>query len=228
MEIAIAIFAYILFCVITFFIKYAYDISKIWGDGEPIKLSQPSLNDFQENAEERFHRIYNSTVQKYVEKIITPSALYFHLRKDIENYQYDASQRTFPGFFLQLFCVLLSATMLLRSEMLDSWILSILIVGAICVLSAFIIDLIYKRHSICHRLRAKHFPRDEAYYKRVANYNDFPISYENNLNNITIKMHYQYLLSIEHTVIQRYYLRKMISKIEFLVYVLFFFTIPEY
>lgn len=227
MEIFIAFLSYIMYCGVSFVLKYCYDKRNMWGDNNPITLYQPSLSDIQEDENDYTNKINRYNAQQYVKDVIIPSALYFRLKKDIEFYEEDKSRRSFPGFFIKLFFIGLSTMMLVRSQLIEVWLIALLIVVLICLFSSYIISLIYERSNICYNLRVKHFYKDEGYYKRIANHNNYKISYECNLNNIIIKKHYEYLLSIEQDVIKRYYIRELISKIEFWIYLLFFFCIPE-
>lgn len=200
MEILIAILAYLLHCFTAFALIYSHDEAKIWGDKEEPEQRMPRVSDLSE--EERLS-IY--AIDDYVKNTICPKYHYFILKKEIEKYQSDCGEGLKHGFFLQLFSILLSAQMLIRADVFDSWIMPILLSTAICSVSCGIIYWIYKNYWRCQSIRVKHF-----YWQSH------------------IGGHYEYLCSIKDTILFRYYIRKILYDTSFIIYALFFFSVPEY
>ena len=232
MEIFIAVLAYLLHCFTAFALIYSCDKAKIWGDGEEPKLRMPSLSDLEEKellvfdkndsdeeweykqrANEIIHRNNNQQRQEYIEKVISPAHHYFLLKSEIQWYQSDCDEGFFRGFFLQLFSLMLITQMLFKGEIIDSWLLALLFSFVICFVGCSAIGLVYKKYWRCQGLRIKDFD-----YKR----------YKDCSNNSLIHNHYEYLKSIKRTVYFRESVRKILFNASFIIYVLFFFTIPEY
>ena len=232
MEIIVAVLGYILHCFTAFALIFSCDKAKIWGDGEEINLVMPKLDDIEEEEMKTFdktdsddiwehkQRINRSIMlankkqrDKYIETVICPAHHYFLLSREIQWYQSDCDKGLSHGVFLQLFSIVLSAQMLIRAEVFDAWYVAILLVASICSASCYIIYLIYKHYWIAEGLRIKHFS---------------PYGYDKRDNNYTIAKHYEYLCSIKETVYFRASVRKILFNASLIIYVLFFFSVPEY
>ena len=234
MEITIAILSYLLHCFTAFALIYAKDEAKIYGElneYEIPKLKMPNLNDMQEeeliafcenDTEEEKNRkmIINERIeqknkekrQKYIDEVIKPATLYFSLLKEIKCYQSEC-RSGFYDFLIQLFSILLCSKMLIRIELIDSIILTtIVLVTLVFGLSTCIIYLIYKKYWRCRKIRMQHFN-----YKSFCNSSNIHI----------IISHYNYLCSIKETVYFRYSIRKILYGASTII-LLLFLPIPEY
>ena len=209
MEILFVVFAYLLHCFTAFALIYSCDEAKIWGDVEEKKLTMPNLDDFKIDETEWD---YKHKRDEYIEKTICPAHHYFLLRRELQWYQSDCDKGLGYGLFLQIFSLIFLSQMLINGEFIDSWIIAILISLPICSISCFIMYWIYHNYWRCQGIRIKHFNYEQ---------------YENCSNNYLIEKHYTYLNSIKETVYFRASVRKILFNASLIIYILFFFSIPE-
>lgn len=213
METLIAALAYLFHCFTAFALIYSCDKAKLWGELEEPVLNMPKLEEWESQQQINDNNVFfYEKRQEYIEKTICPAHHYFVLKKDIEWHQSDCDEGLFRSFFLQLFSLVFLTQMLIRAEVFESWIIAVLLSIAICSVSCLIIYWIYNNYRRCQGVRIKHF-----------NYNGF----ENSSNNYIIKKHYEYLDSIKETVYFRHSVRKILFNASLIIYILFFFRIPD-
>jgi hypothetical protein len=231
---------------------FCHEEAKLWGENKP-KLHQPNLDDLHEEDilvidktdtdEDRARKerindgIYYKNKQqrqKYVDNIISPAYHYFSVIKEIECYQ--SNNDSFMGefFILQPATILIMARALLELKILENFLLCIIIALIPSIVCDWIISLIYKRTP----LTIKHFEVNlenlKSYREHLYNINkenntlEYNISKESYVNYYIIVEHNKYLRSIKQTVILRSTIRKMLGGLTIIVYLFFFFTIPEY
>ena len=201
---------YLLSCFFYFIDIYSSDIAKIWGKGyneHDKPLTMPTLDDLEIDGDDYD---YKKKRDEYINDVICPAYSYFKLRNEIEYLQ--SSDACLYEITLYSFLLLGLVFNFLKLELVDSWIIGLIIGLVIFFISFSLIGFIYYRSGIFKKLRIKHF--DFEAYKDYSN-NDF------------IKAHYDYLLSIKKTVWFRSVLCEIMRKISFVIYILFFFTIPE-
>lgn len=180
---------------------YSADIADIANDD--IDPYIPSIAELEE--EERTH-IYK--VDDYIKNTICPRYHHQLLKREIEYYQDKHSQNYyFIIFVIHLFLYMIPTQIIVKTNLIEDYVISFLIsttIGAICYI---IVKLIYKKYWKCSSIRINN------YYEVYSSHDWYS--------------HYCYLLSIKQTVIFRYALRKIFESIAFGVYLLFFLRVPD-
>ena len=210
MEILISVLAYLLHCFTAFALIYSHDKAKIWENEDESKRFSPNAFNLNKSEIQHISELQSYEINDYIRNTICPKYHHFILLREITHYQTDCDEGFKTGFFLQLFSLLLSAQILIKIEIFDSWIIPILLSAAVCSISCGIIYWIYKNYWRCDGIRMKHFSGE---YIMKGGY---------------IGGQYEYLCAIKDTVIFRYCVRKILYNASFIIYFLFFFHIPEY
>ena len=211
MEILFIILIYIFHCFTAFSLIYSSDEAKIWGDGCEKNLTMPTIDDWEtKHPQEEFDYSWKYERKKYIEKTICSAHHYFLLRKEI---YYNQSVDNFTtGFILQLFSLTMLTQMIVKTEVIKTWILAAILSVLICFVGCSAVGLVYRKSKICKGIRIKHFNYEE--YKDCS-------------NDVFIQVHYEYLLSIKATVCFRANIDKILNKASFIIYLLFFFRVPN-
>lgn len=183
---------------------YSTDKAKIWGDLNNDDIPDLKMPGTAEVDTENMHEL-----QKHIETVITPAALYFSLYNDINRLQKNCDESFINALLVQLISLVSLARCLMSFEIINEWLISLIVSVGACSFGCFIIYKIY-HHS---PLRILHFRNTIR---------------ENTDSNDIIKIHYAYLRSIKETVWFRYSLRKVLFFISMIVYLLFFFLLPNY
>lgn len=191
-------------CFTAFAFIYSGDKAKIWGDLNTDDIPDLKMPKVSESDAENMHEL-----QKHIETVITPAALYFSLYNDINRLQKNCDDSFIYALFVQLISLTSLARCLMSFEIIKEWVISLIVSVVACSIGCFIIYKIY-HHS---PLRISHFRSTIR---------------ENTDSNDLIKIHYAYLHSIKETVWFRYSLRKVLFVISIIVYLLFFFSLPNY
>lgn len=209
---------------IAFVLMYCCDNAEIWKDGKEIKICKPSVNNLKS-----LDNVYY--VNKYVENVIQPSHHYFILRNTIKAYQgNEGCSNELAGIVLQVFSLLFimrNAVQVFPNKYLHKA-LYLIIIGvvclAVCCLGCYIIRKVYKKH---FALRSFCYSREDLKQRFVYDDTEHDISEEDAFNNYVIMCHYNYLLSIEDTVIFRKNIMKVITWASTIIYILFFMRTPD-
>lgn len=209
MEIIIALLSYVLHCFTAFSLIYSHDEAKIWGNENNEERNLPHVFDLDKEEISNISELPIYEINNYIKSKICPKYHYFLLIREVTKYQSDCDEGFKHGFFLQLFSLLLSAQMLVRAELFECWPISVLFVAAICTVSCSIIYWIYKKYWRCDGIRIKHF-------------SGIYISDGGHLGS-----QYEYLCSIKDTVIFRHCVRRILYNASMVIFLLFFFHIPE-
>ena len=199
---SIAILAYLLHCYTAFILIYSHDKSTICEDKESPEQNHPHHFNLTEDEIQHLSESSAYKNKDYIENVLLPRYRYFILSKEIRHYQADCNNGFKNGFFLQLFSLLLSVKMLYKAELFNTWIISLLISSIICSVSCGIIYWIYKNTWLCRDLCIDNMPHNGDSY--------------------------EYLSSIKDTIIFRHSVRKILYKSSLIIFLLFFFRIPEY
>ena len=233
MEISIAIVSFLFHCFTAFALIYACDKENIWGDigDKKTEIQMPKIRDIEDEIEDKKDSyLFKDFLQDFVDKKICPATKYFTLLNEIKNYQYDkgGTPEIIPSSILQIFTIGLSSIMLVKAEVIESLILSVICVTIVCSVFSFIIYWVYKHYWRCRKLRAKHFTYDEYFYKDLFESTaEIDKSRKRALINYFISDHYEYLYTIKDNVIFRYFTKKVLFSLSWIIYFLFFFTIPD-
>lgn len=201
------ILVYLLNCFFYFISIYSGNRAKIWGDGSEKTLTMPTLDNLEIDESDWE---YKSKRDKYISEVICPAYHYFKLRAEILCMQ--SSDGCTTNGVIYLFLLLGLAHRLFVAEIIDSFVIAFIVSFVICFISFSIIGFIYYRGRICKNIRIKHFNYEK---------------YENYSNDEFIQIHYEYLLSIKETVQFRAAISQIIHKVAFVIYIIFFFSVPE-
>ena len=231
MEIFYIVVLFLLFCFTSFAFTYSCDEAKIWGElRERPPIWMPRFKDIEEEIDEKRHKEYNwsliDTIQKYVDESILPAAKYFSLLNEIERYQKISD----GSIFLQLlwlpgaFSVYISI-ILVNTEIIESLILSCIIVMIVCIFTSILISVVYEK---INKLRIKSFcsyEYDENFPKRLKQETDNVRKAQ--INTSFIYTHYEYLNRIKNTVIFRSNLRKALNILIIILFLAAGCMVPE-
>lgn len=217
MDILYLIFWILVHFFTAFLFLYSFDSAKLWKSNKEIRLKEPSLYDLD------FANLLK--VHSYVENIIKPSHHYFVLRNTIEAQSKDDS-----GFgtliILQASSFLFIFKYMREVFPLLNYFASSVISVIICVVGYLIVSMVYQK---CN-FSIKKFNCDEQDLKKEFVYDEskYPlINEETAFNNFVINKHYQYLLSIESTLWHRATIKKILSALATIIYILFFMQYPD-
>ena len=235
MKIFTIVIIFVIHCTISFLLCFAFDKAKLWKNKKEPTLRKPSLNDLQisESSKQRYSDLSIFEYKEYINEIISPSHCYFNLLNEIKYYQNAENEAgsAVSTFFLQLCTVLLMTLELYKFHFTTSFLCFLIALG-VCLISFVIIKFIYSK-TLC----IEHFyydtgelieeAKEKFEYSQENKTLKFEISEEIYTNNYIIDVHNKYLNFIKETVFFRYHLRKILNKLGFLLYFLFFFTIPK-
>jgi hypothetical protein len=201
----------------AFLCSYSNDSIKIWKDNKEIRLKEPSLYDLDLADLLKAH--------SYVEDIIKTSHHYFVLRNTIE-----AQSKNYSGYGTQ-FIVQVSSLLFIIKYMreifssLNYFTVSVISI-IICVVGYLIVSMVYQKSNFS--IAKFNYDEQELKNEFVYDESEYPlISEETAFNNFVINKHYHYLLSIEGTVWHRATIRKILSALATIIYVLFFMQYPD-
>lgn len=201
----------------AFLCSYSLDSAKIWKGNKEIRLKKPSLYDLDLADLLKVHR--------YVEDIIKPSHHYFVLRNTIES-QNKEDSGCGTLIILQASSLLFVIKYMREVFPLLNYFTASVLSVIVCVIGFLIVSMIYQKSNFS----IAKFNYDEQDLKKefVYDESEYPlISEETALNNFVINKHYQYLLSIESTIWHRATIRKILSALATIIYILFFMQYPD-
>lgn len=201
----------------AFLCFYSLESVKFWKDNKEIRLKEPSLYDLDLADLLKVHR--------YVEDIIKPSHHYFVLRNTIESQSKDDSGGI-SLILLQGSSLLFIVKYIRKIFSLSNYFVASVISVIVCGVGCIIVSIVYQKFNF----HIKKFNYDEQDLKNEFVYDEskYPlITEETAFNNFVIKKHYQYLLSIENTVWHRATIKKILSVLATIIYILFFMQYPD-
>ena len=201
----------------AFLCSYSNDSIKIWKDNKEIRLKEPSLYDLDLADLLKAHI--------YVEDIIKTSHHYFVLRNTIETQNKDNA-----GYGTQIILQASSLLFVIKYmrevfPLLNYFTASVISI-TVCVVGCLIVFMVYQKSnfSIANFNHGEQDLENEFVYDESK----YPlISEDTAFNNFVINKHYHYLLSIESTIWHRATIRKILSALATIIYVLFFMQYPD-
>ena len=205
--------------ILAFILMYCSDNAKMWKDGT-IYVENPSVYNLKKLEDK--HK-----VNEYVERVIKPSHHYFILKKSIESHN-DADGLS--CVILQAFSFLLivrNVSKKFPNQTLPKILYLIIVIAiclAVCCLGCYLVWMLYKK---CFAIDSFRYSREDLEKQFVYDGDGFDISEEDAFNNYIIMCHYEYLRSIEDTVIFRKCIMKVITWVSTIIYILFFWKEPN-
>lgn len=217
----ILLFSFILYCVISLMLNFCGEKISLWQkqDTEP-HVYQPKLTDLNTNN--------IKVLQEYVEFVIEPAYHYFKTLNVLKRYQKDHDESWFiTSTVLRFSAFLLVVQSIIKTNVISSNILCVLIALAVCLCSSLIISFIYKHTNLPIEKNFYSISRLNELFKEQKDTGNFKISEKDAWNNFLILYHRQYVCSIENTILFRWHIKKVLNYMAVLIYVLFFMCIPE-
>lgn len=211
------IIAIVAYFFISFILMYCTDRAKLWENYEEPFLHQPSIYDLKDTTDKYL-------INKYVKEVVCPSYNYFILKGEIKKIQEADSADSLVYLFFQLLSLAVSVFCAIKAFPNDSPFAIGVATIVICFLGYYVLSKIYDKYfSIAHfNTSIKDLKQDFIYDEK-----EYAISEEDAFNNYVISIHYRYLCNIEETVRFRKSILKIISGIATIIYLLFFFRVPD-
>lgn len=215
-----------------FIILYATDkptaLTQICDGTFPISFKQPSLDDLKKDTND----IY---VNKYIHEVVLPSEHYYYIKKSISSLLETNSDLIFSILTLLSSTFFLTWQSFRKTFPIESRLLTFLISLVIVILISLIVSLIYYKTTSCKIPYFRPYEYGytisdlkEKYEREIQNkYDYFELSEDNRFNNFLVSELTSYMESIAHTMHIRCAVRNALTSIGILVYIIFFFRIPN-
>ncbi|MEE0785848.1 MAG: hypothetical protein U0M10_07855 [Oscillospiraceae bacterium] len=203
--------------LIVFSLAYCGDELDLWLDGK--ELTMPRLEDVGS--------VDDDGKEKYIERVIAPAYCYFKLVNDLRERQKDIENTNLSWIVLDLVSAILMGRIILTWGVITSRLLVLLVTIAICALSNLVAFYVYEKsklklHNFCYSCAL-----DKETAKQADEIASFGISEETAENICMIRMHDAFLQKNKESIIFRASIRKILFVVGGIVYLLFFFRVPD-
>lgn len=207
----------------AFVLMYCCDNVKLWKDDESIYLYKPAVYDLNNTDFRMF------IVDKYVDNIINPAYHYFILRKEVE--ETCGGEEFAYGFILQLPSLLFVMNYIKRllPEILINGmpklisIIMILVISLIpCIIGCYIVWKIYNsKFSLPEFYYSNKMLKERFVYEGSDFDKEYGLEIDTAFNHYVILKHYEFILSLIDKVRFRKAVRRIISGLCVLIWLLF-------